>query len=342
MTIIVRRTYNLNDVHSMSVVVDEDGVEYVLPTGKSDSVLTPERPAMFSGEFVEEFGREPQSPEDWAECAVYNLGWVSISDPVDNSYNTKAAAVKSERLLIDKSREDARIEEQKAKVFSDADMSIGPKDSLAAFINPEDGSVVALTLTFAREGGNSDFLYYRVDGKWTNDPEVDILDEDMNYEMDDVTVDYISAYDENRRNRSDIATSSLAAAAAAPSCPPATQDIVLNIKNRQNAIDNVGYGPMNPDLPSEEFWQAKADRWSVDQETAKQSLCGNCVMFIRTPSMLDCIASGITEGGSDVSGGWDTIDAAELGYCDALDFKCAASRTCDAWVVGGPITEEKK
>jgi len=30
-------------------------------------------------------------------------------------------------------------------------------------------------------------------------------------------------------------------------CPPATQDIVLNINNRQKAIDNVGYGPLNPD-----------------------------------------------------------------------------------------------
>jgi hypothetical protein len=28
-----------------------------------------------------------------------------------------------------------------------------------------------------------------------------------------------------------------------------------------------------------------------------------------------------------------------LGYCEAFDFKCAASRTCDAWVVGGPITQ---
>jgi hypothetical protein len=26
-----------------------------------------------------------------------------------------------------------------------------------------------------------------------------------------------------------------------------------------------------------------------------------------------------------------------MGYCEALDFKCAASRTCNAWAVGGPI-----
>jgi hypothetical protein len=50
---------------------------------------------------------------------------------------------------------------------------------------------------------------------------------------------------------------------------------------------------------------------------------------------LDCIAGGI----NDVNE-WDTIEAGDLGYCEAFDFKCAASRTCDAWVVGGPITDE--
>jgi hypothetical protein len=28
------------------------------------------------------------------------------------------------------------------------------------------------------------------------------------------------------------------------------------------------------------------------------------------------------------------IDAGDLGYCEIFDFKCAASRTCDAWVAG--------
>ena len=38
---------------------------------------------------------------------------------------------------------------------------------------------------------------------------------------------------------------------------------------------------------------------------------------------------------------FDVIEAGELGYCRFLKFKCAAARTCDAWVVGGPITDEK-
>lgn len=129
--------------------------------------------------------------------------------------------------------------------------------------------------------------------------------------------------------------------AAAPSCPVATQDITVNIANRQKAIDGAGYGPLNPNDPNIEFWRKKANRWDATYAEAKRSICGNCSAFIRTPSMLECISEGLASGGSDASNGWDTIDAGELGYCEAFDFKCAAERTCDAWIVGGPVTEEK-
>jgi len=125
--------------------------------------------------------------------------------------------------------------------------------------------------------------------------------------------------------------------AAASACPPATQDIQLNLKNRQNAIDNVGYGPLNPAEPNKDFWQDKADRWNITPEEAKTSVCGNCVFFVRTPSMLDCIEKGIGLGEEEAEG---SIAAGELGYCNALDFKCASERTCNAWAAGGPITKE--
>ena len=121
-------------------------------------------------------------------------------------------------------------------------------------------------------------------------------------------------------------------------CPEATQDIELNLKNRQNAIDNVGYGPLNPKEPNEEFWQDKADKWKTTAEEAKTAVCGNCVFFIRTPKMLDCISTGLEQGDSSQVDADAAIDQAELGYCEALDFKCAASRTCNAWATGGPIT----
>jgi len=33
-------------------------------------------------------------------------------------------------------------------------------------------------------------------------------------------------------------------------------------------------------------------------------------------------------------------DAANLGYCQLFHFKCAGDRTCDAWLMGGPITDQ--
>jgi hypothetical protein len=131
-----------------------------------------------------------------------------------------------------------------------------------------------------------------------------------------------------------------AAVETSEGCPPATQDIGINLDNRKNAIDTAMYGPLNPLEPNDEYWEAIADEWSVDKETAKKQLCGNCAVFIQTPRMLDCIASGLgNEEGNDA---WGSIEAGDLGYCEAFDFKCAASRTCRAWVAGGPVTEESK
>lgn len=117
-------------------------------------------------------------------------------------------------------------------------------------------------------------------------------------------------------------------------CPPATHDIPTNIANRQKCIDEANYGPLNPNEPNDEYWQAKARMFKDNIEDAKKALCGNCAAFIQTKAMLQCIAAGI--GGDEA---WDTIQAGDLGYCDFYDFKCAANRTCDAWVAGGPVVD---
>jgi len=122
-------------------------------------------------------------------------------------------------------------------------------------------------------------------------------------------------------------------------CPPATQDITLNLKNRQKAIDDYGYGPLNPDMPNQKFWMAKQAEWNLDSpEEAKSSLCGNCAAFDQRKDTLDCIAQGI---GSDAGEADPTIEAGDLGYCRFLKFKCAARRTCDAWVTGGPLRDKE-
>ena len=123
-------------------------------------------------------------------------------------------------------------------------------------------------------------------------------------------------------------------------CPPATQDITLNLENRQKAIDEYGYGPLNPAMPNNKFWMKKVDEWNLDSaEEAKKSLCGNCAAFDVRRDTLDCIATGIdADNPADAEG---VIDAGDLGYCKFLKFKCASRRTCDAWVGGGPLTDKQ-
>ena len=119
-------------------------------------------------------------------------------------------------------------------------------------------------------------------------------------------------------------------------CPPATQDIATNLKNRQNAIDVAHYGPLNPNLPSEEYWIIKGKQFNTTPEEAKKSRCANCSFFNVSQAIKYCIAKGI---GNELDP-YNVINAGDLGYCEAFDFKCASQRTCDAWVVGGPIKME--
>lgn len=124
-------------------------------------------------------------------------------------------------------------------------------------------------------------------------------------------------------------------------CPPATQDITLNLSNRQKAIDEYGYGPLNPLEPNRKFWMKKVDMWNLDSpEEAKKSLCGNCAAFDITKKTINCIEKGIgSDQGSENP--HDVVEAGDLGYCRFLKFKCASLRTCDAWVVGGPIEDKQ-
>ena len=42
-------------------------------------------------------------------------------------------------------------------------------------------------------------------------------------------------------------------------CPAATQNIELNLQNRQKAIEDQGYGPADPSQKNEKFWKRKMD-----------------------------------------------------------------------------------
>ena len=117
-------------------------------------------------------------------------------------------------------------------------------------------------------------------------------------------------------------------------CPVETQDIKANLANRQEAIDIAHYGPANPKEPNEDYWKAKAGIFKGSVEEAKTMRCGNCAGFNQTSKLIDCITKGIGMDAKEVE------QAGDLGFCEIFDFKCASLRTCDAWIVGGPITDK--
>ena len=123
-------------------------------------------------------------------------------------------------------------------------------------------------------------------------------------------------------------------------CPTATHDIDVNLKNRQKAIDDYHYGPANPNK-AEDYWNKSAKIFNVTVPTAKTMLCGNCSAFDVSDSMRECIAKGIKGDETSVDAN-ASINLADLGYCNFLHFKCAGTRSCKAWVTGGPITEKDK
>lgn len=125
---------------------------------------------------------------------------------------------------------------------------------------------------------------------------------------------------------------------AAIECPPATQDISINLANRKNCVDKANYGPANPKLENEEFWLNKAALFKTSREQAQTMRCSNCSAFVVKEKMLDCISKGIDP--DEPGEAKEIVDLADLGYCELFDFKCAGSRTCDAWITNGPLTDK--
>ena len=110
-------------------------------------------------------------------------------------------------------------------------------------------------------------------------------------------------------------------------CPKPTQDLELNTKNRNSAIqaEHIQYGPLN--LADEEYWVRAAEHWKTEPEVAKESNCSNCVAFDLSPRMKECMPGSVQEDG-------------KLGYCWMHHFKCHSARTCYTWADGGPITDD--
>ena len=110
-------------------------------------------------------------------------------------------------------------------------------------------------------------------------------------------------------------------------CPAVTQNLEMNTRNRNSAIqaDYIQYGPLN--LADEEYWVKAAEHWKTTVDVAKESNCSNCVAFDISPRMLECMPGSVQEDG-------------QLGMCWMHNFKCHSARTCYTWAAGGPITED--
>ena len=128
-------------------------------------------------------------------------------------------------------------------------------------------------------------------------------------------------------------------------CPVATQDIHINLKNRNHAIEEYGYGPLNPNEPNPKFWARLSKMWGITSEEAQTSRCGNCAAFVQTKEMIACIERGISfdpdeppaNQKAEAVTAKKVVELSNLGYCQLFHFKCAGDRTCDAWLIGGPI-----
>ena len=135
-------------------------------------------------------------------------------------------------------------------------------------------------------------------------------------------------------------------------CPEATQNLETNLKNRQKCIDVANYGPANPNIEDDDYWQRKADQFKTTKEVAKTMTCSNCAAFVVKESMLNCIQIGLAieneveddseddeepEDDMEEDIAEDILKLSNLGYCELFDFKCAGKRTCDAWIVNGPL-----
>ena len=112
------------------------------------------------------------------------------------------------------------------------------------------------------------------------------------------------------------------------SCPPATQDLAINTKNRDATIKNYNYGPLNVDKPGD-YWEKIAKYWKTTEEAARKSICENCVAFDRSPRMQKCMPGETSD------------DDGVLGYCWMHHFKCHSARSCHTWAKGGPIDSDK-
>ena len=114
---------------------------------------------------------------------------------------------------------------------------------------------------------------------------------------------------------------------AAKKCPEEASDPALNNEKRSVATKQAMYGPANPSLENDEYWEAYAKDAPGEPtpEEARTMLCGGCAFFNTTERILECLESAVAEELVEQFG------AGGFGYCEKWDFYCREERTCLSW-----------
>ena len=327
----VIRAYDMIDnTHTFSVVANDKGFKYIFLNDK-EAPFNPGKRVQLILDTVKK-DKKALTVDDYLDLARYNLSNYSFSTPFEEP--SEKIAIKSEKLKMEKNQEIEKLDEESKKSVGITLNSIDIEQVLVDFPELHEQLMSDDADTEITESGMLELVFAALGSVDPNGPNAWVLDYMDGKEAEGFVGDLV--FDPQAR----AAVTAAAPVEAPDVCPVATQDIIVNLANRQKAIDGAGYGPLNPAEPNEEFWQAKADRWSLPMADAKKSLCGNCAAFIVTSKMKECIADGLQVGDENKDNSWDVIEAGELGYCEAFDFKCAAGRTCDAWIAGGPVTDE--
>lgn len=177
---------------------------------------------------------------------------------------------------------------------------------------------------------------------------------------------YTGGWFEDNKNKNESLAKKLYEQVKKYVCPPATQDVDLNTKNRNATREDHAYGPMNPLQPSKGYWKSLASKWEgATVEEAAGMRCGNCIAFDISPRMRDCMPISQEQYLDNPGEGKeiDPMDAADaamidkniedfpmfpkegayvgFGYCWMHHFKCHSARSCDTYAAGGPLATDE-
>jgi hypothetical protein len=110
--------------------------------------------------------------------------------------------------------------------------------------------------------------------------------------VSDVHVDGLMGGKPRRRKRKPVYVDDYSEGLEKRSTPEVFSDLERNLENRQHAIDEYLYGPMNPEEPGD-YWQRLGAMWDVTASEAATTRCGNCAAFNVSPEIRTAMADAI-------------------------------------------------